>query len=185
MNKTILMILLFLPIILTAQNMKSYGVIAGHIYSIGDFEKNWSDGTSYYFSYDIIDSSNFALVFQTGFVAFNANRNTSYSGDLIFRIFPIQIGIKYFLIRNIISPYILAYSGINILQRRITYKGKERKFTKPNLNFQYGVGAEIFALKNVAFDFRTTYNAHIFNSTIPYNITGLEINLGVNFFFPR
>ena len=62
------------------------------INSIGEFKEAWHEGNAFYVGYGLLDSDNWALVFQTGYITFQHNEDLNYSGDPKFTIFPLAIG---------------------------------------------------------------------------------------------
>jgi hypothetical protein len=181
MKKILIFALLFASINLFSQDKKFITFHGAYIDNIGDFGENWEKGSAFYIGYGTIAESNFALMFQTGYINHTVNPNSSIGGEEVFKIIPLQVGTRYVLTRSWLAPYLAAMSGINIiLEDFIGNDGLRRDVTEVKLNFQFGVGLAIKLWNNIYLDLNALYNTHILRSDIPYNITGLEYGAGIN-----
>jgi opacity protein-like surface antigen len=150
------------------------------INSIGEFKNNWESAAGAYIGIGIIYSDHAALILQTGFIDFKVNENSEYTEDPVFSIIPIMIGGRYYVLLDRFRPYFLAMNGINIISQKYTDGDTSVDETRVHYNFQVGLGLSILIAGNVQIDAAFKYNSHLFEPSTPYNITGLEYSIGLN-----
>ena len=86
---------------------------------------------------------------------------------------------------------VLAMSGLNIISAKYTEvvpdeEGIEQEVeidgTEAKANFQVGLGLGILLFSNLEIEGQLKYNSHLIEPSLPYNITGLEYGLALNWY---
>ena len=172
---------------------ESYVSISGSgINSIGDFKEAWETGTAIYASYGTIYSSHWSVIFQTGYINFKENSEYNFTtSDPKFGIIPLQFGGRYYILLGGIRPFLSAMNGINIISAQYSAEVTDEEGrpsilvideTEWKYNFQVGLGLAGKIVSNLELEGALHYNSHIIDASIPYNATGLEFTLGLNWF---
>ncbi len=183
MRKIFFILLFVLSTNLFAQNDKTEQVASLTIRAItpiGIFSENWNTGGGIYISYGWIFSDKWGVQFQTGYNRYRLKSESQFTESPKLSMWAFQIGGKRFFLRGDIKPFISVLSGINII--RLIYKTDDIKVDvrETHLNFQMGGGVTYRITNNVEFELSVLYNSHLVNPSIPYNLTGFEYGIGVN-----
>ena len=191
--KTVITIILCLTVIsvLPAQMMTDIGenvsttqtfvtLQAASVNSLGEFKESWKNGTALTLGYGAISSDNFALMLNIGYINFDANEEMDFSGDAKFSIVPLAIGGRYYFVTDRIRPFLLAMSGINIVSQKYTLDDETVDKTTAHLHFQVGIGLGILIFGQLEIEGQAKYNSHVLEPSLPYNITGMEYGLALN-----
>ena len=144
------------------------------------FKDQWKEASGFFVTYGSISSNHWSLIFQTGYISFKANEDAGFIGDSHFNMIPLQIGTRYYLVQNRFRPFLLAMNGINIISQKYTTDEESVDETRVHYNFQVGVGLGIMLFSNLEIEGQAKYNSHLLEPSIPYNITGLEYGLALN-----
>jgi len=174
------------------ENLKFIGVQGFSVESLVHFKDSWKDATGFYATYGSISaSSHWSLIFQTGYFSFNANPDAGFNADEKFEIIPLQIGTRYYIALDRFRPFLLAMSGLNIITAKYTeivpdQEGIEKEVeidgTEVKANFQVGLGLGILLFSNLEIEGQLKYNSHLIQPSLPYNITGLEYGVALNWY---
>ena len=169
---------------------ESYVSIKGSgINTIGHFSEAWESGTAFYISYGNVYASHWSLIFQTGYINFKENSEFGYTGsDPKFTIIPLQVGGRYYILLDWIRPFLSAMNGINIITQQYSAErivdGSATIITEDETvwkyNFQVGLGLAVKVISNLELEGVFHYNSHILQADVPYNITGVEFGVGLN-----
>ncbi|MEN8193802.1 MAG: hypothetical protein ABFS12_13350 [Bacteroidota bacterium] len=187
MKKFIYILMLFLSTNLFSQSSESLKKVASisarSITPIGIFSENWNIGGALYASYGWIYSEKWSLIFQTGYNRYRLKSASKYSGAPKLSMFPIQVGGRLYFLNGGIKPFFEAMSGINFI--RLFYKEGDTLVDEreTHINFQIGGGVAFRLNKNWGIEVATIYNSHLINPSIPYNLTGFEYGIGLNWIF--
>lgn len=177
-----------------AQNSKNESIISlkgSTINNIGEIKYIWETGSAIYLSYENISIRNqFSYMFQTGYMQFKENPNHDFQGeDANFDIISLQVGGRYYILINSIRPFLMAMSGVNIIKTnypvyRISNSGEEEILiesgTQAKLNFQVGLGVAVKLFSSLQIEVIANYNSHILDAPTHYNVTGLELGVGLS-----
>ena len=150
-----------------------------NINSIGDFKDNWKTGSGFYLGYGIIYSDNGSLLLQTGSINFKANDDAGYKSDSKFRINPLMVGGRYYILKDRFRPFLHAMSGFNVISQDWATADSSLSGTEWHLAFQVGVGLDILLFSGLQLEVAAKYNSHLLEPPKPYNITGLEYSVGL------
>ena len=165
------------------ENQNFIGVQGYTINSFIHFKDSWKDATCFYATYGSISTSNhWSLIFQTGYLSFNANEEAGFTGDEYFNIIPIQIGTRYYIALDRFRPFLLAMSGFNIIDAKYTVEETSIDGTEVKVNFQVGAGLGIILFSNLEIEGQVKYNSHLIEPSLPYNITGFEYGVALNWY---
>ena len=191
--KVFLYILVFMTFSVTlfAQTNKSETLISikgTSIKNIGEVKDIWDTGSAIYLSYENISSNQFSYMLQTGYMQFKENPNHDFQGqDANFNIIPLQVGGRYYILINSIRPFLMAMSGINIINSEYPIipvpssdENESVNNTEVKLNFQVGLGLALKLFSNLQIEVLANYNSHILDAPTHYNLTGLELGAGLN-----
>jgi len=184
MRKILYILLLILASNLFAQNneeVKSvFSATTRAIKPIGIFSENWDTGGGVYLSYGWEYSRKWGYQFQIGYNRYRLKSESQYSDSPKLSMWAFQIGGRRYFIGGDIRPFITVLSGINVI--RLIYKTDETKVDErdTHLNFQMGGGVTISIISNLELELSVLYNSHLINPSIPYNLTGFEYGIGVN-----
>jgi hypothetical protein len=174
------------------ENLKFVGVQGFTVESLVHFKDSWKDGTGFYATYGSISTSNhWSLIFQTGYFSFDANPDAGFTGDEHFEIIPIQVGTRYYITLDRFRPFLLAMSGLNIINAKykVTVPDPDQEGIEEEIdidesevkaNFQVGLGLGILLFSNLEIEGHFKYNSHLIEPSLPYNITGLEYGVALN-----
>jgi len=106
-----------------------------------------------------------------------------------FNIVPLQVGGRYYILANSIRPFLMAMSGLNIIKSNYPIyrinKDDEKEIllesgTTTKLNFQVGLGLALKLFSNLQIEILANYNSHILDAPTHYNVTGLELGIGLS-----
>jgi hypothetical protein len=153
---------------------------AAGINSIGEFKDAFNKGRAITLGYGTISSDNFALVMKIGYMNFDANSEAGYTGDAKFSIVPLAIGGRYYFVTDRFRPFLLAMSGVNIVSQNYTLEDETVDKTSAHLHFQVGIGLGILLFSQLEIEGQANYNCHVLEPSLPYNITGLEYGVALN-----
>jgi len=163
------------------ENQKFISIQPMAINSFIHFKDSWKDATGFYITYGSISTSNnWSLIFQTGYMSFNANEDAGFTGDEYFNMIPIQIGTRYYISLDRFRPFFLAMNGINIIDAKYTVEETSFDGTKVKYNWQIGIGLGVILFSNLEIEGQVKYNSHLIEPNLPYNITGFEYGLALN-----
>jgi len=152
------------------------------IHSLVHFKDHWKDASGFFVTYGSISSNHWSLIFQTGYISFNANDDARFSGDEHFTMIPLQIGTRYYLSLNRVRPFLLAMNGINIISQKYTTENETVDETRYHYNFQVGLGLGIMLFSNLEIEGQAKYNSHLLEPSLPYNATSLEYGVALNWY---
>lgn len=187
-----ILVLMTFGVSLFAQTDKSESIISVRgtaINNIGEIKEIWETGSAIYVSYENISKTNqFSYMFQAGYMQFKENPNHDFQGqDANFNIIPLQVGGRYYILINSIRPFLMAMSGINIINSEypiipVPYssEGESVSNTDVRINFQVGLGLALKLFSNLQIEVLANYNSHILDAPTHYNLTGLELGVGLN-----
>jgi hypothetical protein len=174
------------------ENLKFFGVQGFTVESLVHFKDSWKDATGFFATYGSISTSNhWSLIFQAGYFSFNANPDAGFVGGEKFEIIPLQVGTRYYMTLDRFRPFLLAMSGLNIISAKYTEvvpdeEGIEQEVeidgTEVKANFQVGLGLGILLFSNLEIEGQFKYNSHLIEPSLPYNITGLEYGVALNWY---
>jgi len=182
--KKILYILLILASNSIAQNKdeaKSVVSFAARaITPIGIFSENWDTGGGLYLSYGWEYSNEWGVQFQVGYNRYRLKSVSDYSNLPKLSMWAFLIGGRHYFLREDIKPFVTVLSGVNII--RLFYKTDEQQVDERDIhmNFQMGGGVTFRISNNFDLELSALYNSHLINPSIPYNLTGFEYGVGVN-----
>lgn len=176
----------------TSEKQNFVGVQGFTVESLVHFKDSWKDASGFYATYGSISTSNqWALMFQTGYFNFNANPDAGFTGDEHFEIIPLQVGTRYYIALDRFRPFLLAMSGLNIITAKykviVPDPDQEGRVEEVDIdgsevkaNFQVGLGLGIMVFSNLEIEGQFKYNSHLIEPSLPYNITGLEYGVAIN-----
>ena len=183
---------LFAQVSETDFTQESYVSIKGSgINTIGHFSEAWESGSAFYISYGNVYASQWSLIFQTGYINFKENSEFGYTADSDpkFTIIPLQVGGRYYFLLDWIRPFLSAMNGINIITQEYSAEVTDEE-GRPSIlivdetdwkyNFQVGFGLAVKVISNLELEGVFHYNSHILRADVPYNITGVEFGVGLN-----
>ena len=194
MNKSLcIVVLMMVSASIFAQSFKGESNISltgSTINNIGEFKEIWETGNALYLSYENISNNQFSYILQTGYIKYKENPNHDFKADdATFNIIPVQVGGRYYILVNSIRPFLMAMTGANIINSkypiyRITEENEPEIIwdsgTQIRLNFQVGLGLAVKLFSDLQIEIIGNYNSHILDAPIHYNITGLELGVGLN-----
>ena len=186
-----ILILMIVSVTLFAQTNKSETLISikgTSIKNIGEVKDIWDTGSAIYLSYENISSNQFSYMFQTGYMQFKENPENDFQGqEANLSIIPLQVGGRYYILINSIRPFLMAMSGINIINSEYpiipepySSEGESVSNTDVRINFQVGLGLALKLFSNLQIEVLANYNSHILDAPTHYNLTGLELGVGLN-----
>ncbi len=187
MNKFIYILMFLLSANLFAQSSESIKKVvslsARGITPIGIFSENWNTGGALYISYGWIYSKKWSVIFQTGYNKYRLKSASKYSDAPKLSMLPIQFGGRLYFLNGGIKPFFEAMSGINFI--RLFYKEGDTLVDEreTHINFQIGGGVAFRLSNNLGIEAAAMYNSHLINPSIPYNLTGFEYGIGLNWIF--
>lgn len=150
---------------------------------IGIFADNWNTGSAFYLSYGWIFSDEWGVQFQTGYNKYRLKTNSKYSESPKLSMLAFQIGGRHYFLDGIFKPYVIVLSGVNYI--RIYYKSGDILIDErdTHMNFQIGAGFDFYVISNLELEISALYNSHLINPSTPYNLTGFEYGLGINWIY--
>ena len=117
---------------------------------------------------------------HTGYISLEPNPAGEYSSDSKITLIPVMVGARYYILRQNFRPFVLANSGANIIIEKSTLDGNPVDITKVRTHFQVGAGMSIHVLRQFDIEITAKYNSHLLEPSIPYNITGVEYGIALN-----
>jgi hypothetical protein len=163
------------------ENQNFVGVQGFKMDSFIHFKDSWKDANGFYITYGSISTSNYwSLIFQTGYFSFNANEDAGFKDVEYFDVIPFQVGTRYYIALDRIRPFALAMLGLNFFDAKYTVEETSIDGTEVKVNFQIGVGLGIMLFSNLEIEGQFKYNSHLIEPSLPYNITGFEYGVALN-----
>lgn len=158
------------------------------INNIGEMKEIWETGSAIYVSYENMSSTQFSYMFQVGYINYKENPNYEFEGnDAYFNIIPLQVGGRYYTLTQWIRPFLMAMTGVNIVSSKYALMPDENNEghedysgTNLKLNFQVGIGLAVKLFSHLQLEVLANYNSHVLDAPTHYNITGLELGVGLN-----
>jgi hypothetical protein len=150
------------------------------INSIGEFRENWVSAGAYYLGFGRIYSTDWALIFQAGYLNFKQNENAEFT-DGTHNVIALMFGGRYYILRGKVRPFLLAMNGVNIITEKWTMGDESKDHTIGRYNFQVGVGLSVIMMKKLEIEIQGKYNSHLIEPPVPYNMTGMEVGLAFNY----
>jgi len=187
MKKIIYIISLFLVANIFAQENDStksvISVSARALTPIGIFAENWNTGSAFYLGYGWIYSEEWGVQFQIGYNKYRLKTGSQYSESPKLSMLAFQIGGRHYFLDGIFKPYVIVLSGVNYI--RLFYKSGDALIDEreTHMNFQIGTGFDFYIINNFQLEISALYNSHLINPSIPYNLTGFEYGMGINWMF--
>ncbi len=187
-----ILLLLFISLSLFGQSFKretQISIRGTSINNIGELKERWETGSALYISYENISANQFSYMFQVGYIDYKENPNYVFEGsdDAYFYNIPLQVGGRYYILTNWIRPFLMAMTGVNILSTNYGLMPEEEsegwgeyEGTNVKLNFQVGLGLAVKLFSSLQIEVIANYNSHVLNAPTHYNITGLELGVGLN-----
>ncbi|MCF6270151.1 MAG: porin family protein [Melioribacteraceae bacterium] len=147
---------------------------------IGIFSENWNTGGGIYLSYGWVYSEEWGVQFQTGYNRYRIKPESQFTESPKLSMWAFQIGGRHYFLRENVKPFVTVLSGVNII--RLIYKTEDVKVDERDihLNFQMGGGVTYRVMNNLEIELSVLYNSHLINPSIPYNLTGFEYGVGLN-----
>ena len=92
----------------------------------------------------------------------------------------LQFGGKRYFTSGKFQYFVEALSGMNFI--RLFYKEDDIQVDEreTHVNFQIGGGLSYYISDSFGIEASILYNSHLINPSIPYNLTGFEYGVGVN-----
>ena len=187
MKKFLYILLLFLASNLYAQNQNEVNSVISlstrAITPIGIFSEDWNTGGAAYISYSWLYNQKWSVRLQTGYNKYRLKSESDYSNSPKLSMLPVQIGGRVYFLKSGFKIFFEAMTGVNFI--RLFYKENETQVDKryTHLNFQTGGGVSYSLLNNLTIEFAAMYNSHLIEPSTPYNLTGFEYGIGVNWIF--
>jgi len=184
MRKIFYILLFVLSANLCAQeNNKTESVVSltvRAITPIGIFSENWDTGGGGYLSYGWVFLDEWGVQFQAGYNRYQLKSESKYIGQSKLSMLAFQIGGRHYFLREDIKPFVIVLSGVNVI--KLFYETDNSKVNRKeiHLNFQIGGGVAYRIFNNIELELSVLYNSHLINPSIPYNLTGFEYGVGIN-----
>ncbi len=186
-----ILVLLFVGISLFGQSFgdeSNISIRGTTINNIGELKEMWETGSAIYVSYENMSTTQFSYMFQTGYINYKQNPSYEFEGsDAHFNIIPLQVGGRYYILTQWIKPFLMAMTGLNIVNSKYALMPDEDNSgaddysgTNIKLNFQVGLGLAVKLVSNLQLEVLANYNSHVLDAPTHYNITGLEVGVGLN-----
>lgn len=181
--------IIYLPLFAQSWQGESIVSVKGtSVNNIGELKDLWDTGTALYVSYENISSNQFSYMFQVGYIDYKENPSYEFEGnDAYFNIIPLQVGGRYYILTQWIRPFLMAMTGVNIVSSNYALMPDEEDTghedysgTNLKLNFQVGLGLAVKLFSNLQLEVLANYNSHVLDAPTHYNITGLELGVGLN-----
>lgn len=147
---------------------------------IGIFSEDWNTGGAVYVSYSWLYNQKWSVRLQTGYNRYRLKSESDYSNSPKLSMLPVQIGGRVYFFRGRFKIFFEAMTGVNFI--RLVYKEDETQVDEryTHLNFQTGGGVSFSLIDNLTIELAAMYNSHLIEPSIPYNLTGFEYGIGVN-----
>ena len=147
---------------------------------IGIFSENWNTGGGIYISYGWEYWNKWGVQFQTGYNRYRLKSESEFTDSPKLSMWAFQIGGRRYFLEEDFRPFVTVLSGINVI--RIIYKIEDLKVDEreTHLNFQMGGGVTYRISSSFDIELSVLYNSHLINPSIPYNLTGFEYGVGIN-----
>jgi outer membrane protein W len=150
---------------------------------IGVFSEDWETGGTVYLTYGWIYSDEWAVHLQAGYNKYRLKDNSDLKNSPKLTMIPFQVGGRYYILQGTIRPFLAAMTGINFLRYSYKLELNEVEESKVHLNWQTGLGVAYVLTNNLQIELSAMYNSHLINPSIPYNLTGYEYGIGINWIF--
>ncbi len=147
---------------------------------IGIFAKDWNIGGGAYLRYGWLYNNKWSFLFGAGYNKYRLKSDSPYSGTPKLSMLAVQFGGRRYFSKGKFQYFTEVLSGVNFI--RIYYKEKNRLVDErdTHVNFQLGGGLSYWLSDFCGIEFSILYNSHLINPSIPYNLTGFEYSIGLN-----
>lgn len=165
------------------KNLSDIILIEGtYLRNLGEFSQTYNKAFGFYANYGKHFSNKYHLIFKSGYAKFDY-RNNAYndSSHSSFYTVPLQIGGRYYVLKNRVMPYFAFINGINLVFQDRNLNGSEDKQTLVRYTWQAGFGLVFKIMKQLNFDISLKYNDNFYDpdammTSFEYT-GGLSLNL--------
>lgn len=162
-----------------------------YIRNLGNFGDIYKYGSGVYLNYGKYFPNSWLAVGRVGFIANELRAGIDSGGYTNFTIYPIHVGGRYYVYKNIVMPYFSFMNGLNILSTS-NYIGGSSEADELLIRyaFQVGFGFDVKFARNFGANFNINYNNSFYYSSdseeiVPsYMMTGFEYSFGLAYDFP-
>lgn len=148
--------------------------------NLSSFSEIYNKAYSFYGGYGKHFSNKYHLIFKSGYAQYELreqyDNDTGYSS---LSAIPIQLGGRYYVLKNRVMPYFSFFNGINLLFGKNDLQGNPDDKTLVKYMWQVGFGLSFKLMKQLNFDVSANYNDNFYEPEAM--LTSFQYNAALSF----
>lgn len=144
--------------------------------NLGTFSDVYNKAAGFNLTYGKEYSNKYHLILKTGYSSYST-RMESDTASL--HAIPIQIGVRYYVLRSRLMPYFSFVNGLNIITQDRDIYGNKGDRTMARYMWQAGCGLVIKVIKELNIDLSAKYNNNFYDPA--YMMTSFEYSAGLSY----
>lgn len=163
-----------------------------YIRNLGEFGNTYKYGSGILLNYGKYYPNNWLAVARVGFMSHELRDGVDSGGYSDFKVYPVHIGGRYYVYKNIVMPYFSFMNGLNLISTN-NYLGDpavEGQFLI-RYAFQVGFGLDVKFARNFGMNLSMNYNNSFYQAGDSYigipsaMMTGFEYAGGFSYDFGK
>lgn len=163
-----------------------------YIRNLGNFGDTYKYGSGIYLNYGKYFPDSWLAVGRIGFLSHELRSGVDSGGYTDFKVYPVHIGGRYYVYKNLVMPYFSFMNGLNFISSS-NFLGNTGVDDQSIIRyaFQVGFGTDIKIGRNFGINLNINYNNSFYSSSdselqIPsYMMTGFEYSAGLTYGFGK
>lgn len=161
-----------------------------YIRNLGQFGDKYDYGSGVLLNYGKYFPNSWLAVLRIGYMTHELRAGVD-SGYADFKVYPVHIGGRYYVYKNIVMPYFSFMNGLNLISNNNYLAGGQDDQFLIRYAFQVGFGFDVKFARNVGVNFNINYNNSFYQNGDSYinqpsaMMTGFEYSGGVSYDFGR
>ncbi len=163
-----------------------------YIRNLGEFGNAYKYGSGIYLNYGKYFPNSWLVVGRVGFINQELREGVD-TGYVDFKIYPVHIGGRYYVYKNIFMPYFSFMNGLNLITNNNHLQGGGEDQFLVRYAFQVGFGFDVKFARNFGVNFNINYNNSFYDDgelytedpVPPAMMTGFEYGAGISYDFGK
>ena len=151
-----------------------------YLRNLSDFSQTYNKAYGFYANYGKHFSNKYHLIFKSGYLKYDY-RNEAYndSSSNSFCSIPVQIGGRYYVLKDRVMPYFSFINGVNVILQDRNLEGEPDKQTLVRYVWQLGFGLTFKLMPQLNLDLSAKYNDDFYDPSAM--MTSFEYTGGLSF----
>ncbi|MDQ3020315.1 MAG: hypothetical protein M3R36_07065 [Bacteroidota bacterium] len=165
-----------------------------YIRNLGQFGETYKYGSGIYLNYGKYFPNSWLAIARVGFINQELRSGVDSGGYTDFKIYPVHIGGRFYVYKNVVMPYFSFMNGLNLISTS-NYLGdpKVKDQFLVRYAFQVGFGLDVKFAKSFGVNLNINYNNSFYDAGDLYTLepipssmmTGFEYSAGISYDITR